>query len=199
MVLIHKFCGEWCVVKTSSLLCCGLMIWGAGCCYYLYSCRLFDDGAVAYLLPSDLERGSGDSVYFSRMFCNWMRGLQAAILRIYISSAVSWMKVLLLISELQFAYLLLGNKHLTYMTFLQTSLLSSKISVEILNNNTQSIKQWNNTNRAKLAAQYPKLAPLVQDEENLTLALNEEYVDMGEVKTLSSGDTVALIPPISGG
>jgi molybdopterin converting factor small subunit len=43
------------------------------------------------------------------------------------------------------------------------------------------------------------LAPLVQDEENLTLALNEEYVEMGEVKRLSAGDTVALIPPISGG
>mmetsp|Transcript_25303 Transcript_25303/g.39720 ORF Transcript_25303/g.39720 Transcript_25303/m.39720 type:complete len:93 (+) Transcript_25303:73-351(+) len=53
--------------------------------------------------------------------------------------------------------------------------------------------------RTKLASLYPKLAPLVQDEENLTLALNEEYVDMGEVKQLSSGDTVALIPPISGG
>ena len=48
-------------------------------------CRLFDDGAVAYLLPSDyLERESGDIVYFGRMFCNRMRGLQAAILRIYI-------------------------------------------------------------------------------------------------------------------
>lgn len=53
--------------------------------------------------------------------------------------------------------------------------------------------------RTKLASLYPKLAPLVQDEENLTLALNEEYVDVGEVKQLSSGDTVALIPPISGG
>ena len=53
--------------------------------------------------------------------------------------------------------------------------------------------------RTKLATLYPKLASLVQDEENLTLALNEEYVDMGEVKKLSSGDTVALIPPISGG
>ena len=56
-----------------------------------------------------------------------------------------------------------------------------------------------NPSRTKLASLYPKLAPLVQDEENLTLALNEEYVDVGEVKQLSSGDTVALIPPISGG
>ena len=53
--------------------------------------------------------------------------------------------------------------------------------------------------RTKLANLYPKLAPLVQDEENLTLALNEAYVEMGEVKRLSAGDTVALIPPISGG
>ncbi|KAL7432727.1 hypothetical protein ACHAXM_003238 [Skeletonema potamos] len=56
-----------------------------------------------------------------------------------------------------------------------------------------------NSLRIKLAELYPKLAPLVQDEENLTLALNEEYVEMGQVKKLSSGDTVALIPPISGG
>jgi len=50
-----------------------------------------------------------------------------------------------------------------------------------------------------LATLYPKLANLVQDEENLTLALNEEYVPMGEVLKLKGGDTVALIPPISGG
>ncbi|KAL9186763.1 hypothetical protein ACHAXT_010483 [Thalassiosira profunda] len=53
--------------------------------------------------------------------------------------------------------------------------------------------------RTKLATLYPKLAPLVEDEENLTLALNEEYVAMGEVLPLKAGDTVALIPPISGG
>ena len=62
-----------------------------------------------------------------------------------------------------------------------------------------SIKTIYTPLRTKLASLYPKLAPLVQDEENLTLALNEEYVDVGEVKQLSSGDTVALIPPISGG
>ena len=53
--------------------------------------------------------------------------------------------------------------------------------------------------RTKLASLYPKLATLVEDEENLTLALNEEYVPMGEVLQLKEGDTVALIPPISGG
>mmetsp|Transcript_25414 Transcript_25414/g.54894 ORF Transcript_25414/g.54894 Transcript_25414/m.54894 type:complete len:109 (-) Transcript_25414:47-373(-) len=53
--------------------------------------------------------------------------------------------------------------------------------------------------RTKLATLYPKLAPFVLDEENLTLALNEEYVPMGEVWKLKNGDTVALIPPISGG
>mmetsp|Transcript_33730 Transcript_33730/g.69310 ORF Transcript_33730/g.69310 Transcript_33730/m.69310 type:complete len:93 (-) Transcript_33730:223-501(-) len=53
--------------------------------------------------------------------------------------------------------------------------------------------------RGKLAKLYPKLASLVNDEENLTLALNEEYVPMGEVWKLKSGDVVALIPPISGG
>eukprot|EP01082_Thalassiosira_pseudonana_P016301 g14842.t1 g14842 contig90:567552-568099(-) len=53
--------------------------------------------------------------------------------------------------------------------------------------------------RSKLASLYPKLASLVQDKENLTLALNEEYVPMDEVWLLKNGDTVALIPPISGG
>ncbi len=55
------------------------------------------------------------------------------------------------------------------------------------------------TLRKRLAEQYPKLAEMVLDEENLNLALNEEYVASGEVLPLKSGDTVALIPPISGG
>ena len=59
---------------------------------------------------------------------------------------------------------------------------------------TQSTMQRN-----KLATLYPRLAGLVKDEENITLALNEEYVQMGESPRLSNGDTVALIPPISGG
>lgn len=53
--------------------------------------------------------------------------------------------------------------------------------------------------RQKLAILYPKLAPMVLDEDNLTLALNEEYVTAGQVLPLKEGDTVALIPPISGG
>ena len=53
--------------------------------------------------------------------------------------------------------------------------------------------------RKRLAELYPKLAPMVLDEDNLTLALNEEYVASGQVLSLKSGDTVALIPPISGG
>lgn len=53
--------------------------------------------------------------------------------------------------------------------------------------------------RQHLASAYPKLAPLVLDEDNLTLALNEEYVESGHVLPLKTGDTVALIPPISGG
>jgi molybdopterin converting factor small subunit len=57
----------------------------------------------------------------------------------------------------------------------------------------------NKQNRTTLAQLYPKLASLVLDEENITLALNEEYVPVGEVWKLKEGDTVALIPPISGG
>ena len=53
--------------------------------------------------------------------------------------------------------------------------------------------------RNKLADLYPRLAGLVKDEDNITLALNEEYVQMGEAPMLKEGDTVALIPPISGG
>jgi len=51
--------------------------------------------------------------------------------------------------------------------------------------------------RNVLAEKYPKLAPLVLDEDNITFALNEEYVT--GVQKLKSGDVVALIPPISGG
>ena len=50
-----------------------------------------------------------------------------------------------------------------------------------------------------MADKYPNLASTVMDEESLTLALNEEYVPSGEVLDLKNGDTIALIPPISGG
>lgn len=53
--------------------------------------------------------------------------------------------------------------------------------------------------RQKLAADFPRLAGTALDEASLTLALNEEYVPTGQVMTLKEGDTVALIPPISGG
>ena len=70
----------------------------------------------------------------------------------------------------------------------------SKTSLELTADeaNTKSLRQ-------KLATLYPALADMVQDEENLTLALNEEYVMSGQNLPLKDGDTIALIPPISGG
>jgi molybdopterin converting factor small subunit len=53
--------------------------------------------------------------------------------------------------------------------------------------------------RKIMAEKYPNLASMVLDEDSLTLALNEEYVPAGEVIDLKNGDTIALIPPISGG
>jgi molybdopterin converting factor subunit 1 len=53
--------------------------------------------------------------------------------------------------------------------------------------------------RTILAERYPKLASMVLDQDSLTLALNEEYVASGQVIALKAGDTIALIPPISGG
>jgi molybdopterin converting factor small subunit len=53
--------------------------------------------------------------------------------------------------------------------------------------------------RKKVAEIYPKLATLILDEETVALAVNEEYVQEGEDLTLKQGDTVAVIPPISGG
>ena len=55
------------------------------------------------------------------------------------------------------------------------------------------------TLRRKLAEIYPDLESMVVDEDNIALALNEEYVTAGQELGLKSGDTVALIPPISGG
>lgn len=53
--------------------------------------------------------------------------------------------------------------------------------------------------RHVLASRYPQLAESVLDEASVTLALNEEYVAPDQVLPLQTGDTVALIPPISGG
>jgi molybdopterin converting factor small subunit len=55
------------------------------------------------------------------------------------------------------------------------------------------------TVREALAVRFPPLAPLVLDDESITLAVNEEYVPVGAVWPIASGDVVALIPPISGG
>jgi len=66
--------------------------------------------------------------------------------------------------------------------------------------NDQQQQQANTSHlRAALAERFPELAATVLDEESVTLALNEEYVPPGQVLPLKTGDTVALIPPISGG
>lgn len=46
----------------------------------------------------------------------------------------------------------------------------------------------------KLAADYPKLQPLLP---SLSVAVNREYVELG--RRLADGDELALIPPVSGG
>jgi molybdopterin converting factor subunit 1 len=53
--------------------------------------------------------------------------------------------------------------------------------------------------RTLLADMYPGLAEFLQDDNSVTLAVNEEYVPAGQSVPLKHGDTVALIPPISGG
>lgn len=53
--------------------------------------------------------------------------------------------------------------------------------------------------RKVLAEKFPKLANMILDEKSLTLALNEEYVVPGQITVLKANDTIALIPPISGG
>jgi len=45
-----------------------------------------------------------------------------------------------------------------------------------------------------LAAKYPRLAGM---RSSLRLAVNEEYADNSQA--LKDGDTVALLPPVSGG
>jgi molybdopterin converting factor small subunit len=92
---------------------------------------------------------------------------------------------------------------------------SSTITVKVLffasareaagNVNQQVVELVSNKNddtnglRNKLAELYPNLASFVLDDKSITLALNEEYVPSGAVLQLKHGDTVALIPPISGG
>jgi len=45
-----------------------------------------------------------------------------------------------------------------------------------------------------LKERYPQIS---QDLDNIMVAVNEEYVDTDHI--LKDGDTVALIPPVSGG
>ena len=85
----------------------------------------------------------------------------------------------------------------------QTEICLSKNSSTpaAVNDQQQQQQQQANTShlRAVLAERFPELAATVLDEESVTLALNEEYVPPGQVLPLKTGDTVALIPPISGG
>jgi molybdopterin converting factor subunit 1 len=63
-----------------------------------------------------------------------------------------------------------------------------------------TMEQANTDDLRKILAElYPNLAATVLDRESVTLALNEEYIPPGHVFSLKAGDTVALIPPISGG
>ena len=50
--------------------------------------------------------------------------------------------------------------------------------------------------RAAVAKRFPLAKELVAD---VTLALNEDYVEIDADPELKDGDTVALIPPVSGG
>ncbi|KNC83883.1 hypothetical protein SARC_03873 [Sphaeroforma arctica JP610] len=47
-----------------------------------------------------------------------------------------------------------------------------------------------------ISAAYPALLPLV---DSAAIAVNEEFKSSATALTLSSGDVVAVIPPISGG
>ena len=56
------------------------------------------------------------------------------------------------------------------------------------------------TLRAHLIQLFPKLAQYIhEDITAITLALNEEYIPFGVILPIKNGDTVAIIPPISGG
>ena len=50
--------------------------------------------------------------------------------------------------------------------------------------------------RAAVAKRFPLAKELIAD---VTLALNEDYVEIDADPELKDGDTVALIPPVSGG
>jgi molybdopterin converting factor small subunit len=66
-------------------------------------------------------------------------------------------------------------------------------------NNTTTSTTTTKQLRLELAALHPHLADMIQ---TITLAVNEEYVhddDDDHPVLLYNGDTVALIPPISGG
>jgi molybdopterin converting factor small subunit len=66
-------------------------------------------------------------------------------------------------------------------------------------NDTTSTTTTTKQLRRELAALYPHLADMIT---TITLAVNEEYVhddDDDDPVLLKDGDTVALIPPISGG
>jgi sulfur-carrier protein len=89
-------------------------------------------------------------------------------------------------------------------TMIQIKILffaSAREAVSGLAETSIKVKEGCTTNELRkiLADQYPRLADMVLNQDILTLALNEEYVATGQDPVLKDGDTVALIPPISGG
>lgn len=68
---------------------------------------------------------------------------------------------------------------------LQEAIGESKLSVELSNHTVEQIKEW-------MEAQYPQISL-----QHVMTAINEEFATDNMV--VKEGDTIAFIPPISGG
>lgn len=68
---------------------------------------------------------------------------------------------------------------------LQEAIGESKLRVELSNHTVEQIKQW-------MEKQYPQL-----DLKHVMAAVNEEFAT--DTTVVKEGDTIAFIPPISGG
>lgn len=68
---------------------------------------------------------------------------------------------------------------------LQEAIGESKLSVDMANHTVEQIKEWMET-------QYPQISL-----QHVMTAINEEFAT--ETMVVKAGDTIAFIPPISGG
>jgi len=71
------------------------------------------------------------------------------------------------------------------------------MSKDIVGKNSETLEFDNKLSIQEFRQQLANIFPGLKEMETYTIAVNEEYAEEGQL--LSDNDTIAIIPPVSGG